>query len=83
MEKQPDNVRYCVERVVTFNRGTASERVVMTGDWDEYSTMAEARVQARLRDVEVFALAAAPTCGHCGSVKPTGQSCGCFDNGGE
>ena len=56
MEKNPDNTRYCVERVVTFNRGTASERVVLTGDWDEYQTMAEARVQARLRDVEVFAL---------------------------
>lgn len=24
-----------------------------------------------------------PLCGHCGSVTEPGQSCGCFDNGGQ
>ena len=61
MEQNPEGVQYCVEIVTTFNRDTASERVVMTGQYDVYQTMAEARVQARLRCVEVFALAAGET----------------------
>jgi hypothetical protein len=61
MEKNLEGVQYCVEIVTTFNRGLPSERVVMTGSYDVYRTMAEARVQARLRNVEVFALAAGET----------------------
>jgi len=32
-------------------------------------------------DPRVVAPVAPKVCGHCGSLQPVGQSCGCFDNG--
>ena len=35
------------------------------------------------RDVPQYDLVQVRSCGHCGGRYPAGQSCGCFDNGGQ
>jgi hypothetical protein len=56
----------------------------LAGAWNDVAGLLDATSQrapiVRLAGVEGRTVG---TCVRCGSVKPVGESCGCFDNGGQ
>lgn len=58
---------------------------ILADYYDDLDALAELLLApARSADLKSLVAATAPrVCANCGGEKPVGESCGCFDNGGE